>query len=85
MIQVDHDAVAWSEVGDEVILLHLADSEYMELNETGAHMWHQLLAGTTADDLVASLVGVFDVDAETARSDVTTLLAELRECGLVIG
>lgn len=84
-IKVRRDAVAWSDVGEGVILLHLEDSAYMELNETGAHLWHRLLDGATADELVASLVDSFDVDEEVARGDVVALVAEFREAGLVTG
>jgi hypothetical protein len=46
-------------------------------------MWTALASGTTQEDLVASLVDAYGIDAGTASADVDVFLADLRERGLL--
>ena len=78
-IRIREDRLAWCDVEEEVVIMHLDESEYFELNATGAHLWHRLVEGATAEELVISLRKRFDGDEPTAAADVDALVAELRE------
>jgi hypothetical protein len=67
----------------EAVLLHLGTKQYYRLNETGAAIWKGLEAALPLEDIVASLVADFAVDAATARAELERVLGELVERGLV--
>ena len=74
----------WNIVGDEVVILDLEGSVYLKLNGSGRVLWERLADGCTEDDLVASLIDTYAIEAELATTDVRTFLAQLNERGLVV-
>jgi hypothetical protein len=77
------DDLAWRTVDDELIAIDVRDSTYLSANGSGLLMWAALAGGTTEEDLVASLVEAYGIDAETAGTDVGAFLADLKERGLL--
>lgn len=49
------------------------------LNGTGAFLWERLEKGAEIDELVAALLGEYDVDEATARECVVNFVGKLRE------
>ncbi len=78
-----HPDVAWQTIGDEAVLMSLAEGRVLGLNPTGALVW-SLVAERDEDGLVAAVVERFATDRERAREDVRGFLAFLRERGLVV-
>lgn len=64
-------------------MLDLLRSRYLVVAGTGEAIWQDLVDGTNADDLVRSLCASFDVDADVARQDVESFVAQLSEHGLL--
>lgn len=77
------DEVLVQGVFGEAVLLDLATGVYFGLNDTGTRFWHLLGQHSRADLAVRALVQEFDVDEETLRTDMTRLLQELVNAGLV--
>jgi hypothetical protein len=77
------EGLNWREIDGEVVVLDVEQSHYLNLNPTGSVMWLMLADGTTASELVERLIQEFDVDTQTARTDVTAFLASCRENGLL--
>lgn len=82
-VKLRRDGLIWRRAGDEVIALDLTRSEYMASNASGAVVWEALADGAHRDSLVERLCAEFDVDAEVAGADVDSLLAWLRNEGLL--
>ena len=55
----------------------------INLNESSAFLWKNLLAPITEDELVEKLLGEYDVPVEVAKRDVSAFLGKLREAGLL--
>ncbi len=53
------------------------------LNEVGAFLWQKLSVDCTVADLVAALLGEYDVTADIAAVDVERFVASLREKNLL--
>ena len=68
---------------DEVILLDPRTDAYLGLNPTAAVTWEVLAAGGTPEAAAATLIERFAVDADTAREDVASLIADLLARGLI--
>ncbi|HSD66635.1 MAG TPA: PqqD family protein [Vicinamibacteria bacterium] len=78
-----HPDVAWQAIGDEVVVMSLAEGRVLGLNPTGALVW-SLVEERDEDGLVAALLERFATDGERAREDVRSFLSLLRERGLVV-
>ena len=81
--------VLYTETGDDTgVLLDLDSKFYFTLNATAATVWNWLeaagTAGGTAADIANLLVEKFEVAHGMALEDVTTLLTELVDVGLVV-
>ncbi|NDP21249.1 MAG: PqqD family protein [Paludibacter sp.] len=70
------------EVGNELIIVPLSGNvaqmnELFTLNETGKFIWECLDEKNTFDDIVALLTEEFDIDENTARTDVELFLKKI--------
>lgn len=73
-------------VDDEMVFMDVSRGWFYSLRETGLRAWELLgedEAGTTLDDIVSALCEEYDVDRETCVRDITALLNDLVEAGLV--
>jgi hypothetical protein len=77
-IRLRSEQVAWREVEGEIVALDVGRSLYLSANRTGALLWPALAAGTTRDELVATLTAAFELDAATAGADVDAFVDALR-------
>ncbi len=78
-----HPDVAWQTIGDEAVLMSLAEGRVLGLNPTGALVW-SLVEERDEDGLVAAVMERFAADHERAREDVRGFVSLLRERGLVV-
>lgn len=69
--------VLFQPMGDEAVLLNLSDNHYYGLNEVGARMWELLSEQGQLEPVLAQLLTEFEVDEETLRQDIATLIDEL--------
>ncbi len=86
MLPQPHPAVIFKTVSEGAVLLHTESEVYFGLNHVGAQVW-QLVAGgaTVLSDVVSDLSETYpDVPAEVIRDDVSALLEELTENGLLV-
>lgn len=67
----------------EAVILNLADGVYYGLDGVGARIWELLREPRTAADLRDVITAEYDVDADAAWRDLSTLLAELAARRLV--
>ena len=73
---------------DEVIAVPSGEaskvfSGIVSLNEIGRFLFEALQSEQTLDSLVSTVLEEYDIDPETARSDVTEFLEHLRSAGLL--
>jgi hypothetical protein len=82
-LALDPTRVLYRETAGEVVVIDLATSSYLGVNESGACLWPLLADGCTHEELVDRLVAEFAIPHETATQDVGAFLAGLRERGFV--
>lgn len=83
MLRIRRDGVAWSDLGNEIVILDLRSSTYFAVRETGAFLMNALVAGASAETLVDQLLSRYDTTADTARIDVQQFLGELSRRDLI--
>jgi coenzyme PQQ synthesis protein D (PqqD) len=68
----------------ETTIVDLNSGTYHALNETGSLVWDEINSGAEAPAAAGSLSQTFDADPAEAERDVTALVAELLEQGLIV-
>ena len=53
------------------------------LNEVSAFLWLQLLEDKSENDLLKAVLSEYDVDKETAASDIKVFIKELAAAGVI--
>jgi methyltransferase-like protein len=75
-------SVVTRKTGNEYVLVPIANNiadmnSVYTLNETGAFLWEQLDGKKNVKDLIDALISEYDVDYETAESDVFSFIEEM--------
>lgn len=68
----------------EGVMMLSNHGELFQLNLVAGFMWDLIDGSRTADDLVAEVTDMFDIDEERARADVGGLLRRLDDLGLLV-
>jgi hypothetical protein len=77
------DSVLYQEVEDEAVLLNMANQQYYGLNDVGAQMWKSLAEAGTIAEAEDLLRGMYEIEQQTLRSDLETLVRDLLKVGLL--
>jgi hypothetical protein len=72
-----------SEIDGESVLLKLTSECYFGLDEMGTRIWQLLKSSDSIQSAYATLLSEYDVEPETLRLDLTELLDNLVQQGLV--
>jgi hypothetical protein len=68
----------------ETVLLNLDSEEYYGLDGVGDRLWGLLEGGTTFGHVIAALLDDYEVERAVLEADVSALLADLADSGLVL-
>jgi hypothetical protein len=80
----DHAAVEpASSLSSNVVILHLQDGVYFELNETGSRVWQLVQQPCRLGAIFDSLLSEYDVDSETCWDDLVALAEDMLRHGLL--
>lgn len=75
---------ALSQVGEEMVLLHLNNGTYYGLNEAGTYIWSLLTDGANLSLLLAHAQGRYGEEAHGLETDVQVFLDDLLEHDLIV-
>ena len=75
------------EVAGQIVVLPSGDdldlNMMITLNDTGKFLWERIEKGAEVDELVAALLGEYDVDEANARAGVERFVAKLENNGFL--
>lgn len=77
------DTVVAREVGGELVLMDLASGTYFGLEGIGGQVWQAIEERRPLSAVLEQLEGEYDVTPEQLRVDVSALVGQLIEQGLV--
>lgn len=77
------DGVVSRDVKGEEVVLDLGSGELFSLDEVGSRVWSGLREGQEPEEIVAGIVGEWEVDRDVAREDVERFVDALLACGLL--
>ena len=75
--------VLCKDLGDESILLDLETETYFGLNAVGSRLWTLLTSTPTIRDAFSVMLDEYDVPREELERDMTALISELVDRGLL--
>ena len=78
-----HPSVICRELSGETVLLNLESGVYYGLDTVGTRVWQLLTQGRTIAGVCDTMIEEYDVAPDVLRADVTRLVGELRERGIV--
>ena len=81
-VRVPEDVLV-SELEGESVLLNLKSETYYGLDQMGTRMWFALTTGGTIQEAFDSLCAEYDVEPDTLRADLSTLVEKLVSNGLL--
>ncbi len=82
LVTVPTDVIL-QELGDEIVVANLDTGVYFALNEVAARTWALLREAPSIDAVVSSLFDEYEIDEETLKTDVTALLEQFQQHGLM--
>ena len=77
------DRLAARKVGGEMVVLSADDSSLFVLNEVATAIWEAADGQRTVDEIADEVCREYDVDRETALTDVAQFVAALAAAGVV--
>jgi Coenzyme PQQ synthesis protein D (PqqD) len=77
------DTTLIQESSGEAVILSLATESYYGLDDTGTRMWNALTASPSIQSAYESLLGIYEVEETTLRSDFMAFIADLVENQLI--
>jgi hypothetical protein len=72
-----------ADLGEEIILLHLENGNYYGLENVGARIWRLLEKPTKVREIERILLEEYDIEPDRCHEEVSQLLSDLIENGLV--
>lgn len=81
--KISDQAIA-NNVGDEIVVLHLANGTYYGLDPVGAVLWETLVQDGLPSEACETILARFDVERSTVEDDLRQFLGALAENGLVV-
>jgi hypothetical protein len=73
----------FAEVGDDVVALHIAKGHCYGMEKVAAEVWNLLEQPLSAGQICSRLIERYEVDAGTCERDVSALLGEFEQEGLI--
>lgn len=64
-------------------LLDLRTSQYVKFNETAGLVWQWVQGGLSVDEMADEMCVMFDAERDQCSNDISLLLEQLEEAGLV--
>jgi hypothetical protein len=77
------DKAIFSEVGDDIVALHVERGNCYGMEKVTAAVWELLDAPQTLDEIVGTLVERYDVGADQCRAEIAELLQTMSAEGLI--
>ena len=82
------DGFELREIADNYVVIPVESkvvdfSSMIMLNEVSAFLWLQLLEDKSENDLLKAVLSEYDVDKETAASDIKVFINELVAAGVI--
>ena len=67
----------FNEVDGELVMMNIETGSYASMNETGKSIWGLIEEPKTVDDVLTALIVEYDIDRQTAETEVISFIKKL--------
>jgi hypothetical protein len=79
------DSIISSQLGDEAVILDHEKGEYFGVNSVASYIWEKIQeGGHSVEAIQAAVEEEFEVDTETAGTDLQAFLDQLLADGIIV-
>lgn len=78
------DHVFARRIGEEVVILNTESGTYFGLDPVGARAWDLITEGAPLKAVCEAMVDEYEVEPEQLERDITKLVQDLRDHGLLV-
>jgi methyltransferase-like protein len=71
------EKIPWRVIDNEAVIVDLSGNSVLQLNDVGRYIWEQIDGTTQLSEIVHSIVEEYEIDRETAFTDVTGFIEQL--------
>jgi len=79
-----NDKIIAREIHGETVLLNKESGDYFSLNTVGTEIFNCICRGMETEDTVSFLLDRYDVEYNTLKNDVISLVSELKEKEIIL-
>jgi hypothetical protein len=72
------------DVDGELVILDIPSGRFFGLNDVGKVIWDRLAEDSSFEQLIDAVASNYEIDRDQATDDVTDLIAQLVDAGLVL-
>ncbi len=84
VVRRNTEHVLTTELGDDLMLMHIENGVYINLNPTGRAIWELAEAPIAVEDIVSSLISVYEIDKETCLNATLDYLRKMKQQEILI-
>ena len=70
-------------IDDEVVMLHIENEEYLNLNPQASYIWQKLETPLTFDELIEMLLGTYDIERSACIEDTLAFIKDFAEKNII--
>lgn len=82
--QVNNDHVAYEFIENEVVIIHLDNGNYFNLEGVGADIWNGIVANMSKRDIVSFLINSYEGEEQLITESVNNIINQLESEELII-
>ena len=79
-----NDKIIAREIQGETVLLNKESGDYFSLNAVGTDIYNCICRGMETETIVSFLLDRYDVEHNTLKNDVISLVSELKEKKIIL-
>ncbi len=81
--KLKEENVLFTELDNELVIYDVKNNQYISLNDTFTDIFKGIHQGLSQDEIVQSLMNIFEVELEVCKRAVERSVAELKEKGFI--
>ncbi|MBR8831086.1 MAG: hypothetical protein N5P05_003793 [Chroococcopsis gigantea SAG 12.99] len=82
--QVNSNQIAHESIEDEIVIIHLDNGNYFNLQGTGGSIWNGIVEGKSTKDIISYLVNNYEVQESAIIESVKNFIDQLMSEELII-
>lgn len=79
-----NEEIIWREMDGETVLLNPMTGRYFGLNTVACSFWTRVDGAASLENIIDQLLEEYDVDRDTLKTDIDSLIASMLEYELII-